>query len=341
MTKFLAVLVPVLAEANSDHVVVNLGGGKDNPDSGGAKSDSEGDKPDKEADKSDRGGANTDSDAARSGGTVVQKAGVSGDDENCVRSGDESVSGEVSIARKQGADAAQDVNESSGHDECMFGGAGDASSGESAASSGCASDSDDSLFEIDTHEKKTPACPKKQIFFRKRYPKNQVVLEWSGADKYVCLFPRDLNCLLPDQLLTETTLDYFVHRYMKPAPGVLCFCGTDLYRSIEFAWRSKKSAMCGEFDWSAYPYVILIVSGVKHYSLLVVENAMQNGPTGMFHVNSLKGAHDSAYVFNMMRWHLAKERHKYPDLTPLGTYTAGVFDTKPQQSNCVDCGLSI
>ncbi|KAE9164123.1 hypothetical protein PF004_g29931 [Phytophthora fragariae] len=244
MTKFLAVLGPVLAvmdlilaEANSDHVVVNLGGGKDNPDSGGAKSDSEGDKPDKEADKSDRGGANTDSDAARSGGTVVQKAGVSGDDENCERSGDESVSGEVSIARKQGADAAQDVNESSGHDECMFGGADDASSGESAASSGCASDSDDSLFEIDTHEKKTPACPKKQIFFRKRYPKNQVMLEWSGADKYVCLFPRDLNCLLPDQLLTETTLDYFVHRYIKPAPGVLCFCGTDLYRSIEFAWR--------------------------------------------------------------------------------------------------------
>ncbi|KAE8976113.1 hypothetical protein PR001_g25510 [Phytophthora rubi] len=61
----------------------------------------------------------------------------------------------------------------------------------------------------------------------------------------------------------------------------------------------------------------------------------------MFHVNSLKGAHDSAYVFNMMRWHLAKERHKYPDLTPLGTYTAGVFDTKPQQSNCVDCGLYV
>ncbi|KAE9167366.1 hypothetical protein PF002_g30896 [Phytophthora fragariae] len=224
-------------EANSDRVVVNSDGGKDNPDSGGAKSDSEGDTPDKEADKSDRGGANTDSDAARSGGTVVQKAGVSGDDENCVRSGDESVSGEASIARKKGTDAAQDVNESSGHDECMFGGAGDASSGESAASSGCASDSDDSLFEIDTHEKKTPACPKKQIFFRKRHPKNHVVLEWSGADKYVCLFPRDLNCLLPDQLLTETTLDYFVHRYMKPAPGVLCFCGTDLYRSIEFAWR--------------------------------------------------------------------------------------------------------
>ncbi|KAE9355888.1 hypothetical protein PF008_g3863 [Phytophthora fragariae] len=119
----------------------------------------------------------------------------------------------------------------------MFGGAGDASSDASAASSGCASDSDDSLFEIDTHEKKTPACSKKQIFFRKRYPKNQVVLEWSGADKYVCLFPRDLNCLLPDQLLTETTLDYFDHRYMKPAPGVLCFCGAELYRSIEFAWR--------------------------------------------------------------------------------------------------------
>ncbi|EGZ25944.1 hypothetical protein PHYSODRAFT_413713, partial [Phytophthora sojae] len=67
----------------------------------------------------------------------------------------------------------------------------------------------------------------------------------------------------------------------------------------------------------AYPYVILIVSGVKHYSILVVENAMRNGPTGMFHVNSLKGAHDC------------------------GTYTARVFDTKPQQSNCVDCGLYV
>ncbi|GMF46992.1 unnamed protein product [Phytophthora fragariaefolia] len=99
--------------------------------------------------------------------------------------------------------------------------------------------------------------------------------------------------------------------------------------------------MCGEFDWAAYPYVILIVSGAKHYSLLVVENLMQNGPTGMFHVNSLKGAHASAYVFNMMRWHFANERHKYPDLTYQGTYAAGVFDTKPQQSNCVDCGLYV
>ncbi|KAE8911500.1 hypothetical protein PF005_g2885 [Phytophthora fragariae] len=49
----------------------------------------------------------------------------------------------------------------------------------------------------------------------------------------------------------------------------------------------------------------------------------------------------TAYVFNMMRWHLAKERHKYPDQTPPGTYTASVFDTKPQQSNCVDCGLYV
>ncbi|KAE9355372.1 hypothetical protein PR003_g2891 [Phytophthora rubi] len=114
-------------EANSDRVVANSGGGDGeesnsdrdgaNSDGGGAKSDSAGAKPDKEADKSDRGGANTDGDgdksdkgghwrkdrarAARSGGTVVQKAGVSGDDENCERSGDESVSSEVSIRRVQ------------------------------------------------------------------------------------------------------------------------------------------------------------------------------------------------------------------------------------------------
>ncbi|EGZ25784.1 hypothetical protein PHYSODRAFT_326763 [Phytophthora sojae] len=189
---------------NSDDSGANADGGGGNAESGGvnssggdgdgansysdgANSGCDGSKSDKGAPKLDIRGANTDGDrdksdsgankgghgrkdrvrAARSGGNAAQNARVDDSDENGDHSVDESVPGEVPIARRKGAGAAHNVNELSGHDDFLFGGTGNVSSDESAASSGCASDSDDSLFEIDTHEKKAPACPKKQIFFRK------------------------------------------------------------------------------------------------------------------------------------------------------------------------------
>ncbi|KAE9215684.1 hypothetical protein PF004_g14682 [Phytophthora fragariae] len=169
-------------EANSDRVVANSGGGDGeeansdrdgaNSDGGGAKSDSAGAKPDNEADKSDRGGVNTDGDGDKSDKGdhwrktehVQQEVVVL----SCKRPESVAMMKTVSVVVMKASLV-----------KCQS--EGDAS----AASSGCASDSDDSLFEIDTHEKKTPACSKKQIFFRKRYPKNQVVLEWSGADKSI------------------------------------------------------------------------------------------------------------------------------------------------------------
>ncbi|EGZ17812.1 hypothetical protein PHYSODRAFT_500299 [Phytophthora sojae] len=78
------------------------------------------------------------------------------------------------------------------------------------------------------------------------------------------------------------------------------------------------------FDWSAYQYVLLPVSGRNHYRVLVIENPMHPGPTKVYHVNSVKNAHSSAYAFDVLQW-----------------WSTFVHLTKPQQSNCIDCGVYV
>eukprot|EP00644_Phytophthora_capsici_P019695 jgi/Phyca11/53460/gw1.901.1.1 len=47
---------------------------------------------------------------------------------------------------------------------------------------------------------------------------------------------------------------------------------------------------------------------------------MNENPTKVYHVNSLRKAHDSSYAFDVL-------------------YATFVHNTKPQQANSVDCGL--
>ncbi|EGZ06336.1 hypothetical protein PHYSODRAFT_410593, partial [Phytophthora sojae] len=59
-------------------------------------------------------------------------------------------------------------------------------------------------------------------------------------------------------------------------------------------------------------------------------------PPKVYHINSLRRAHSSAYAFDVTKWFLSNLHEKVFDAFEWKTF---VFNTKPQQSNSVDCGL--
>ncbi|OWZ11830.1 hypothetical protein PHMEG_00015096, partial [Phytophthora megakarya] len=46
----------------------------------------------------------------------------------------------------------------------------------------------------------------------------------------------------------------------------------------------------GQVKWASYPFVLVPISGLDHWSFIIVENALQPGPTALNHINSLKGS---------------------------------------------------
>lgn len=121
---------------------------------------------------------------------------------------------------------------------------------------------------------------------------------------------------------------------------------TTFFPLIELAWKitdpSEKAARlhntCGQLKWESYPFVFVPVSGRDHWSFITVENALQSGPTNRYHVNSLKGAHDTGYTFETLKWFLVQEQKRQASKLPPGY---GVFNTKPPQTNTGDCGLYV
>ncbi|EGZ26800.1 hypothetical protein PHYSODRAFT_467362 [Phytophthora sojae] len=117
---------------------------------------------------------------------------------------------------------------------------------------------------------------------------------------------------------------------MAREQGVVCCCGSELYGLIEIARYTRNprlklrlfEELAEQFDWSTYRYVLLPVSGRNHWSLVIVENFTTAEPTKLYHVNSLRKAHSSAYAFDVLE-------------------CAFAFDTTPQQSNMVECGIYV
>ncbi|OWZ12062.1 hypothetical protein PHMEG_00014831 [Phytophthora megakarya] len=82
-------------------------------------------------------------------------------------------------------------------------------------------------------------------------------------------------------------------------------------------------------------------TGLDHWSFIIVENALQPGPTALYHINSLKGAHYSDYAFDLLKWFLVQERQRHAsELSPF-PWEETILTVKPQQSNMVDCGLFV
>jgi hypothetical protein len=193
---------------------------------------------------------------------------------------------------------------------------------ESGEDSGGGSDGSDASF-TGVATCKSTASSSSRMCLRERRPKNVSSLIWTDISNprkthTVHVFPDDLDSLLPGVKLTETALDYGIYRFMARERGKVYTCATILYQQIESARFERNplkkcrlfNELSGMVDWGAYPYVLLPVSGLNHWSLLVVENPMHAEPMKMYHVNSLRGAHDPSYAFDTVKWFLDKEREK-------------------------------
>ncbi|KAG4054859.1 hypothetical protein JG687_00019103 [Phytophthora cactorum] len=168
------------------------------------------------------------------------------------------------IGENAGDDAA-DLESVSGDIDCGESARGSASDYDPSHQDEGVSDSDGSLFELDEVAEKSVTTYDRG-FFRKRTYKNEDAVDWSDGKSYVAVFRDDLNNLLPGQLMTETALDYFIHRHLARLPGVSVH-GTHLFRSIELAWETKDADKREErfaslrelISWKPHRYVLLLV----------------------------------------------------------------------------------
>ncbi|GMF22030.1 unnamed protein product [Phytophthora fragariaefolia] len=105
-------------------------------------------------------------------------------------------------------------------------------------------------------------------FFRKRYPRNSVVVEWRDIheNRTLHVLRDDLYSLLSGESTTESALDYFIYRYIQRKDGVVSACGTSMFQEIELVSSGcrnpakKKKALrkaINDFDWGAYRFVLL------------------------------------------------------------------------------------
>ncbi|KAF4147845.1 Ulp1 protease family C-terminal catalytic domain-containing protein [Phytophthora infestans] len=190
-------------------------------------------------------------------------------------------------------------------------------------------------------------------FFRKRFPKNDAILVWTDLEdsensRTVHVFPSDLNSVEADSSLTQTALNFFIICDVPRVIGVVCPCGSGLYVLMEKARRTHKAVtqqrlfddLVALFNWS-YQYLLLPVSGRNHWSFLIIENFMHAGPTNVYHVNSMRKAHSSAYAFDVLNLFLAKVHRAKSDTATTFEWSTYVQATKPQQSNSADCGLYV
>ncbi|OWZ03538.1 hypothetical protein PHMEG_00024718 [Phytophthora megakarya] len=94
------------------------------------------------------------------------------------------------------------------------------------------------------------------------------------------------------------------------------------------------------FDWSAYQYVLVPLSGRNHSSFLIVEHTSSRQQGKMYHVDSLMGAHSSEYVFVVFKWFFARYvADKTGDPNATLEATTSEFKTKLQQTNFIGCGV--
>ncbi|KAE9353046.1 hypothetical protein PR003_g4073 [Phytophthora rubi] len=203
----------------------------------------------------------------------------------------------------------------------------------------------DSDFEVEVSVPKSAPSSKSTIL-RKRVSKDGVRLKWPNGVDHIWIVAEDVDSLKPYQFLSATAIDYFINRNMVRVPGSVYTCGSKFYRTIEAARAAQDPGAKAErlktlsemLEWSGYSYLLLPIWANKHWSFITVENAFRDGPTGLFHVNSLKGVHNSLRVFDTVKWFLFQEQRRLAGDT-LCEWRYGTFNTQPQQSNAVDCGI--
>ncbi|KAE9033702.1 hypothetical protein PR002_g8530 [Phytophthora rubi] len=200
-------------------------------------------------------------------------------------------------------------------------------------------------FEVEVSVPKSAPSSKSTIL-RKRVSKDGVRLKWPNGVDHIWIVAEDVDSLKPYQFLSATAIDYFINRNMVRVPGSVYTCGSKFYRTIEAARAAQDPGAKAErlktlsemLEWSGYSYLLLPIWANKHWSFITVENAFRDGPTGLFHVNSLKGVHNSLRVFDTVKWFLFQEQRRLAGDT-LCEWRYGTFNTQPQQSNAVDCGI--
>ncbi|KAE9358429.1 hypothetical protein PF008_g2690 [Phytophthora fragariae] len=159
----------------------------------------------------------------------------------------------------------------------------------------------------------------KRTILRKRVSKDGVWLKWSNSVDDIWIVAEVVDSLKPYQFLSATTIDYFINRYIVRVPGSVYTCGSKFYRTIEAARAAQVPGAKAErlktlsemLEWSGYPAVPRELS----------QRSTQ-----------LLG------VFDTVKWFLFQEQSKLAGDT-LCEWRYGTFNTQPQQSNAVDCGI--
>ncbi|OWZ05569.1 hypothetical protein PHMEG_00022320 [Phytophthora megakarya] len=136
---------------------------------------------------------------------------------------------------------------------------------------------------------------------------------------------------------------------MPRCRGTMYACTTNLYSSIVQGKKISKpeilnawiQSTSGKLEWGAYPFVVVPIYGSHQWSVVIVENALQAGPTSLYHVNRFRACHNSGRIFENIRSYLAHEQNAKAPNVPPTAWNCEVFYTKALQSNTVDCGLYV
>ncbi|OWY94804.1 hypothetical protein PHMEG_00035361, partial [Phytophthora megakarya] len=91
----------------------------------------------------------------------------------------------------------------------------------------------------------------------------------------------------------------------------------------------------------AYPFVVVPIYGSCHRSFVIIENALQPGPTSLYHVHSFRCCSNLGRISDNIIWYLAHEQKFQAPNIPTPAWNCEGFYTTPLQSNTVDCGVYV
>ncbi|ETK76278.1 hypothetical protein L915_17282 [Phytophthora nicotianae] len=137
-------------------------------------------------------------------------------------------------------------------------------------------------------------------------------------------------------MLTNSVVDFCITRFTRPTPSLSLACTSVVFFFIACAYANRstpnQSSSDLQGDWSTYKYVLLPINLQEHWSFVEIQNCT-DGSKLYYHIDSVQGGHDSKHIFAVLDWANTVLAARSV------TGTAYSYETKPRQSNPVDCGI--
>lgn len=159
------------------------------------------------------------------------------------------------------------------------------------------------------------------------------------------LYQKDFDSLLPDEWLTDRAIDCLIFKHMISVDTWVCPLGTTFFQGIANAFRLQENGeeipdeVTGIFNWGLYRYLLLPITGSDHISFAIIENPMSPADTVCYHVNSMRGCHDSEAIFAALKWFLYPGADKLNGHSSRADAKSFAYKTSPRQAHLSDCGV--